>query len=1323
MRSISSYNLRKNLSVLTRLIFGGLFSNERCCRVWRIQNDLLDFQASRFFMLISKGLKQSFYFTFAISLSFVSGFASANPSGGQVAHGQAVISNPDAYNTVINQTSQKLITNWQTFSIAQAETTTFNQPNSSAIALNRVIGGDPSKILGSLKANGQVFISNPSGVLFGKNAQVNVHGLMATTHEISNEDFKNGNYKFIQSSAHPYAAVINQGTIEAASYVALFGGAVENSGTIVASLGSVSLAAGKVATLDFNGDGLISFQITEGFDGEVKDTDGNSLNDRVKNSGSIQANGGQVQLTAMSAANVIKSIVNNEGIIEANTVSEKGGRIFLGGGDNGVVSNSGSLIAKGNNAGEVGGQIIVTGETVALNNALVDVSGDAGGGTINIGGGWQGSDVNIHNATNTTADANTELKADAKTKGDGGTVVVWSDGTTEFHGNISATGGSESGDGGNAEVSGKEHLLITGHANLRAANGNFGDFLLDPGSVTIQDGANSAPSAVLDSFNDAYIIAQLSASNLEISTSNSTNNADETITIAGNTDITWGQATTLTLTAGRNIIMNTGAQIVNTSTSATTFDAVVMKNNRITTGNFSGIDLRGATITSRNGDITLEGIGGVVGGDPGVHLSAGSIISSTGTGPSAAKINVTGTGGGVLLNGNSVSGRTDSITSVDGDITVNGTGDAGFFNSSGVKLLNVARIASTGAGVNAAKINITGTGGTNTLGGNYGVELSGTSRITSVDGDIAIIGTGGTVGNQINDGIHLAGSSEIMSSGAAKINLTGTGGGAGTKNRGVLLTGTPSITSVDGDITVIGTGGVGSNNYGVFFFSGGKISSTGTDADAAKINVTGTTGIFMLSGSITSADGDITVIGGTESNNNIGVFLGIARITSTGTGVNAAKINITGSGNSRDGIFLDSTSAISSIISSVDGDITVTGSGGAGSYISGVTLDKGSQITSIGTGTHAAKINVTGTGGAGSNNEGVRIKGLDFTNGTPSLVSSIDGDITVIGTGGAGGSNNHGVYVDDGGQIVSTGTASNAAKINVTGTGGTGSGDLNHGVFIGIDGGWNAGTSASKISSTSGEIVLVAAKGSGANSKDFTNSGGATAVNSTNDRWLIYSSDPANNTYGGLLSGNQALFNKTFVANAPASITQTGNRYVFATAAPNITFTSLDTTITAGEIIDLSSNFFVTSPTFVNAATFGNVFTQDNITNTFTGSPAVTSAGTASTANLADSPYSIDVTNGSLVSTTGYGFVFNSTGVLTVKSTIDSTVLLGLTPTGSGDSPFGSGGSSTTPTSSFPLRIGIEEDDEDSYLYPWEQEWVSLFGSANLNMPPQMRFF
>jgi len=307
------------------------------------------------------------------------GWVNALPSGGEIVSGKGSIniepSSPQ--NMLIKQDTQRLITNWKGFSIGLVESVTFKQPNSSAIALNRVIGTDPSIILGKLSANGQVFLTNPSGVVFGQNAQVDVHGLLATTLNISNEDFLKDNYQFSQDPYRSLAAIIINGTIKAERYVGLAAPAVENNGSIiVADMGSVALASGTAATLDFNGDGLISFAITEEVLGGVTDAEGKILKDRVNNSGYIRANGGQILLTAKSAGDVIGNVINHSGIIEAQTVQQKNGKIILSGGDSSTVKVSGILDAP---------DVFITGDVVAVaaseflstNNGDINIVADA----------------------------------------------------------------------------------------------------------------------------------------------------------------------------------------------------------------------------------------------------------------------------------------------------------------------------------------------------------------------------------------------------------------------------------------------------------------------------------------------------------------------------------------------------------------------------------------------------------------------------------------------------------------------------------------------------------------------------------------------------------------------------------------------------------------------------------------------------------------------------------------------------------------------------------------------------------------------------------
>ena len=266
------------------------------------------------------------------------------PTGGQVTAGQGQIGLPANNQMVIDQASNKLAIDWQSFDIAAGNKVTFNQPGRDAVALNRVLGADGSKIMGQLDANGRVFIVNPNGVLFGKDAQVNVGGLVASTLDISNSDFEAGHYAFKGDGKN--AAIVNNGKITATDggSVALLGGTVSNNGVIVANQGSVALAAGNAVTLDFAGDGLLNVQVDEAV-----------VDALVENHQLIKADGGQVLLTANAGDALINTVVNNTGTIEAQTVGEKNGKIvLLGSFDGGSVQVAGTLDASAPNGGNGG---------------------------------------------------------------------------------------------------------------------------------------------------------------------------------------------------------------------------------------------------------------------------------------------------------------------------------------------------------------------------------------------------------------------------------------------------------------------------------------------------------------------------------------------------------------------------------------------------------------------------------------------------------------------------------------------------------------------------------------------------------------------------------------------------------------------------------------------------------------------------------------------------------------------------------------------------------------------------------------------------------
>ena len=141
--------------------------------------------------------------------------AAGGPEGGTVVGGAATIQGQGGPAVIVNQSTSSAIINWNTFNIGANESVRFNQPSSSSVALNRVTGGlGPSEILGSLTANGRIFLINRDGILFGPGAVVNTAGFLATTHDIKNSDFMAGRYNF-NIPGRPDASIVNQGRITA----------------------------------------------------------------------------------------------------------------------------------------------------------------------------------------------------------------------------------------------------------------------------------------------------------------------------------------------------------------------------------------------------------------------------------------------------------------------------------------------------------------------------------------------------------------------------------------------------------------------------------------------------------------------------------------------------------------------------------------------------------------------------------------------------------------------------------------------------------------------------------------------------------------------------------------------------------------------------------------------------------------------------------------------------------------------------------------------------------------------------------------------------
>ncbi len=404
---------------------------------------------------------------------------SANPQNGIVAAGDATIVTAAPHRVDIVQSSERAIINWQGFSIDAGEVTDFQQPSASSVTLNRVRGSQASVIAGSLTANGTVMLVNPNGVVIGKTGTVDVAGLVATTANIRDDDFLAQRLNFNEASANPGASVVNEGriTIGNQGLAALVAPSVRNSGVIEARLGKVALGGAQTFSLDFQGDGLLSFSPGSA----VAVAPGGAADALVTNTGHILATGGTVQLSASAVKGVVDNVINTSGLIEARTVAERDGMIILSGGEHGTVAVSGTLdVSSGSGRG---GAVGIIGETIGIaGTALIDASGASGGGTVDIGHADERSLAHV-----VQIDRGARIDADAVARGDGGDVIIWSADSTNFEGSIKARGGAGGGDGGFVEISSRDRIGLSGSVDLTAPIGATGELLIDPSTLTIID--------------------------------------------------------------------------------------------------------------------------------------------------------------------------------------------------------------------------------------------------------------------------------------------------------------------------------------------------------------------------------------------------------------------------------------------------------------------------------------------------------------------------------------------------------------------------------------------------------------------------------------------------------------------------------------------------------------------------------------------------------------------------------------------------------------------------------------------------------------------
>ncbi|NES24170.1 MAG: filamentous hemagglutinin N-terminal domain-containing protein, partial [Symploca sp. SIO3E6] len=384
-----------------------------------------------------------------------------------------------------------LFHSFQEFSILEGRGAYFANPAGIRAIFSRVTGTNPSYLFGTLGVLGEanLFLINPNGILFGPNAQLDMRGSFVGS-TASGFIFPDGQkFSATTPNAPPLltvnvsapvglyfegeepGAVVNSGdlAVESGENITLVGGTVVSTGKLSAPGGEVSLLAVPEVMAD-GGNPLV--EVTE--TGELENLSAISHSQ-----------------SSLSDSRTLSELVTGAGNIAELTVTDNG-EVQLTATDTSIPTDAGTAIASGSIdvSGDTAGKVQVLGEKVGLFAAEINASGTNGGGTVLIGGDYQGSG-SILNAERTYISRDSEINVDGILNGDGGRAIAWADGTTGFYGRISARGGSNSGDGGFVEVSGKENLIFRGEVDTTAPQGNFGTLLLDPQDIRIVDGAGA----------------------------------------------------------------------------------------------------------------------------------------------------------------------------------------------------------------------------------------------------------------------------------------------------------------------------------------------------------------------------------------------------------------------------------------------------------------------------------------------------------------------------------------------------------------------------------------------------------------------------------------------------------------------------------------------------------------------------------------------------------------------------------------------------------------------------------------------------------------
>ena len=598
----------------------------------------------------------------------------------------------------IHQTTPNGIINWNSFSIDAGDTTRFIQPGVNSATLNRVTGASPSYINGNLFANGRVFLLNSNGVLVGSGGVIDVAGFAASTLEVDDQGFLEGGDLRFQGVSQ--STVVNLGSISAFDGdLFLIAAEIENAGSLSAPQGMIGLAAGNDVLIAESGSERV---FVRGASGGEKETG-------VANRGVIDANVAELKA---HGGNVYGMAVKNEGRVAATSVSLEGGQIFLRA-EGGRVQSTGTLKAtRGSDGGSVvvdggaeglaevggtvdvsgvagvGGSVIVTGdEVVVMENSHLLADGDTGGGNLRIGGGIRGEEQAFQNATSTQIGNGTLLSADARWVGDGGLVVSFAEDELLYDGFASAQGGSQSGNGGFIELSGKQTVefpSVTHLGDTSAVNGHFGTLLIDPTNIDVVPDHYEGPTSGLVITNQA-ISTNLVTNNVIITTNPGGTDPGESgiITVFNGTDIQWSTPTKL------SFVSNSEINILGTVTiKAQGLGSLeINADERVMIGNADSVTSEGSTFSTNLGEITiLTGSGA---------SARGTFINDATISSNAGNIEIFGensNGDGTTISGSQISSSNGEISIEGRSGGENGNGLA-FLSSSG----HLSQVSNTGS--------------------------------------------------------------------------------------------------------------------------------------------------------------------------------------------------------------------------------------------------------------------------------------------------------------------------------------------------------------------------------------------------------------------------------------------------------------------------------------------------------------------------------------------------------------------------------------------------------------------------------------------------